>query len=141
MRFLSLEEIMAESMRVERQPRYDIRGLDVRILARANGMRFNCFWLKILNISRSGLLIYTDSDAFITFRQGDELQTTLDIAGKLFQRPIHGRLKIVRVDQSPSFSAWGLEIVEIERRHYDVFNQGICQVEATQYCNPPIFAC
>ncbi|SMF56522.1 PilZ domain-containing protein [Pseudobacteriovorax antillogorgiicola] len=121
----SLDELMQQSIRVSRSPRFDVRDLDVRILARANGMRYNCFWLKVLNISSSGLLITNDHHGFVTFRIGDTLQTTMDIAGRVFRRPIHVRFRIVREHQHNSGTAWGLEVVEVEERHSEVFQAGI----------------
>ena len=125
----SLDDIMEQSIRIDRSQRFDVRNLDVRILARANGMRFNCFWLRVLNISDSGLLITPDSSGFVTFRTGDELQTTMDIAGKVFQRPIHVRFRIVREHVLGEYSAWGLEILEIEKRHSLVFEDGMGLIE------------
>ena len=119
-----------------RAERFDVQELDVQLLARANNMRFNCFWLKVLNLSSKGLLMTCEKGRYVTFRVGDELKTTMDLSSRVFQRPVHIRFKVVRELVYQSERAWGLELIEIEDRHSEVFLAGFDTIRSKMKPTP-----
>jgi hypothetical protein len=84
------------------EPRFDLESLygvtfasDCRCFVRNKNMRKTCFEMHFSEISANGLRIKDKSKRFLEFKIGSELDLTLDIHAKIFDRPIHVRYIVV----------------------------------------------
>lgn len=108
------------------RPKRYLLGPPLSVLARPKGIRCYSFWLKAENISATGMLLRVESKGFVPFKVGGYLQSTVDLSARIFQRPLHLLLKVVRVetDERGVPTAFGCQIVGAETNHIDLFWEG-----------------
>ena len=95
-------------------------------MATPRGMKYYTFELLAVNVSKSGLLLRSNSSAFVPFRVGNKLNLTFDFLSVHFTRPIHMLVEVTRVEQKEDrFQYFGVKILSIEKSQLSIFTENL----------------
>ena len=103
----------------------------IKLIVRNARLRFSCYWLEVINLSESGIAIKYEGKGILPLKHNDEIDITLDVNSKIFERPILIRGKIVHEEfskgEDPGSESvlLGIDITEIEPRHEKHWKHGI----------------
>lgn len=109
---------------------------EVTTIVRNARSRCACFWLKVVNVSASGLGIEYRGHGHIPFSVGDELYLTVDMTTAIFRRPIHLKAVVKRRTETPFESETttankiflGIEILSIDVLHQKAWMEGLTKL-------------
>jgi hypothetical protein len=88
-------------------------------------MRFYTFSMEAHNISQTGFLLVAKSSGFIPYTVASQVHITVDMHARVFARPLHMVLTIVRVEELDGRQSFGCAIKEILEGHSQIFFEGL----------------
>lgn len=103
------QQVPYKVRRVERATRYECPS-GIEVISRPYGMRFYRFPLEVVNLSHTGFLLTTVSDALVPFKVGTVIQITVDLYGQLFARPLHFDVIVNWIDSEGERTVFGVGI-------------------------------
>ncbi len=95
------------------------------VITRPYGMRFYTFWLEMLNLNATHFLLKSPSYGFIPYKEGTRIHATVDLRGKIFDRPLHFVLGVDKIVDTEKRQAFEVSIVEIIGNHAHLFEKGL----------------
>lgn len=104
----------------------------VEAIIKNSRLRFSCYWLQVVDISKSGIGIKYEGLGILPLAKGDHLDITLDLSSKVFARPIHLKAQVVHLTEATEGSnciLLGLEVSSVEPRHDKAWQEGLQHLE------------
>ncbi len=106
---------------------------NMKTIVKNHNARSSSFWLDVENLSDTGVCIGYDGLGCLPIEIGSILNVTLDINCKIFSRPIHLKVEVIRkkfkdierhIVSSESISL-GTKILEVESLHKPIWEEGM----------------
>jgi hypothetical protein len=100
------------------------------VITRPYGMRFYTFWMEMLNLNHKRFLLRALNNGFVPYHVGTHIHATVDLRGKIFDRPLHFVLGIEKTLTHQGMQAFDVVVMEIIGNHSHIFEKGMSVLDA-----------
>lgn len=111
--------------------RFIVEELESRCFVRNVRSRVLTFEMILCDISETGLLLRSVLQNYIEYNLGDKLMVTMDMNGKIFDRPIVLECLVANVHHKNKLLHYGVNIIRVDELHKKKFAAGFVRIKET----------